>query len=212
MTPLHYWRNMDICPGKKYKQFFSRRQLHFLNFNERTAFQSINGYLFVIIIIEIILWWNQLPSSRRESWKREPSSSPASNQIVTEADWLRAGEDQEVVFDEYRHWQSHEKKIQRKQEDAQDWIWIWQHHQILLAKRPQEIRSSQCSWPRRPPHEQQNLLRWDRSQCQLKGTILVTQKRAEIVKRAQQIRVKLTNSRGKVRTEEKKQEAWCHSI
>lgn len=47
---------MDICPGKKYKQFFSRRQLHFLNFNERTAFQSINGYLFVIIIIEIILW------------------------------------------------------------------------------------------------------------------------------------------------------------
>lgn len=32
--------------------------------------------------------------------------------------------------------------------------------------------------------------------------------RAQIVKRAQQIRVKLTNSRGKVRTEEKKQEAW----
>jgi large subunit ribosomal protein L32e len=31
--------------------------------------------------------------------------------------------------------------------------------------------------------------------------------RALIVKRAQQIRVKLTNSRGKVRTEEKKQEA-----
>lgn len=31
--------------------------------------------------------------------------------------------------------------------------------------------------------------------------------RAEIVKRAQQIRVKLTNSRGKVRIEEKKQDA-----
>nr|BAK00778.1 predicted protein [Hordeum vulgare subsp. vulgare] len=34
-----------------------------------------------------------------------------------------------------------------------------------------------------------------------------SRKRAEIVKRAQQIRVKITNSRGKVRTEEKKQEA-----
>ena len=32
-------------------------------------------------------------------------------------------------------------------------------------------------------------------------------KRAEIVKRSQQIRVKLTNGRGKVRTEEKKVEA-----
>ena len=32
-------------------------------------------------------------------------------------------------------------------------------------------------------------------------------KRAEIVKRAQQIRVKLTNGRGKVRAEEKKAEA-----
>ncbi len=37
--------------------------------------------------------------------------------------------------------------------------------------------------------------------------INLLQKRAEIVKRAQQIRVKITNSRGKVRTEEKKQEA-----
>ena len=37
--------------------------------------------------------------------------------------------------------------------------------------------------------------------------IVLYQKRALIVKRAQQIRVKLTNSRGKVRTEEKKQEA-----
>ena len=35
----------------------------------------------------------------------------------------------------------------------------------------------------------------------------LTQKRAEIVKRAQQIRVKVTNARGKVRTEEKKPEA-----
>ena len=34
-----------------------------------------------------------------------------------------------------------------------------------------------------------------------------SRKRAEIVKRAQQIRVKVTNARGKVRTEEKKQEA-----
>ena len=34
-----------------------------------------------------------------------------------------------------------------------------------------------------------------------------SRKRAEIVKRAQQIRVKITNARGKVRTEEKKQEA-----
>ena len=33
-----------------------------------------------------------------------------------------------------------------------------------------------------------------------------SRKRSEIVKRAQQIRVKVTNSRGKVRTEEKKQE------
>lgn len=37
--------------------------------------------------------------------------------------------------------------------------------------------------------------------------MLSMQTRATIVKRAQEIRVKLTNSRGKVRTEEKKQEA-----
>ena len=35
---------------------------------------------------------------------------------------------------------------------------------------------------------------------------MLIQKRAEIVKRAQQIRVKVTNSRGKVRAEEKKPE------
>jgi large subunit ribosomal protein L32e len=34
-----------------------------------------------------------------------------------------------------------------------------------------------------------------------------SKKRTEIVKRAQQIRVKVINARGKVRTEEKKQEA-----
>ncbi len=38
--------------------------------------------------------------------------------------------------------------------------------------------------------------------------ILLNQTRAEIVKRAQQIRVTVTNARSKVRTEEKKQEAW----
>ena len=36
-------------------------------------------------------------------------------------------------------------------------------------------------------------------------SLLLIQKRAEIVKRAQQIRVKVTNARGKVRAEEKKE-------
>jgi len=47
-------------------------------------------------LISIFLWSNQHLSSKRESSKREHSSSLVSNQISMEADWQKAGEDPEV--------------------------------------------------------------------------------------------------------------------
>lgn len=51
------------------------------------------------------------------------------------------------------------------------------------------------------------LLMNNRTFCAEVAHDVSAKKRAEIVKRAQQIRVKVTNSRGKVRAEEKKPEA-----
>lgn len=51
------------------------------------------------------------------------------------------------------------------------------------------------------------LLMNNRSFCAEIAHNVSAKKRADIVKRAQQIRVKVTNSRGKVRAEEKKAEA-----
>ena len=86
------------------------------------------------------------------------------------ADWLRAGEDLEVDNNPFRYRQPHEEKIQRQQEDAQNRIRLRQRHQVFPSQRLEEIRSSQRPRPQRPPHEQQSLLRRDRSQRQLTRT------------------------------------------
>ena len=155
-----------------------------------------------------MLWSNQHLSYAKELSRRELLNSLASNLIFTEEDLLRAGEDPEVrtvlllgIDNRMRRRFRGNKKMPKigYGSDNATKFFLPNGLKKFVVHNSKDLDV---------------LLMNNRTFCaeiahnvSSRVNLKLSQKRTEIVKRAQQIRVKLTISRGKVRTEEKKQEA-----